>query len=74
MLHGPCMSTGTLFVHGGEEEFPLGPSMSMGEEERCPVDPYMSSGRRRDCDARVAPSAAPCPHVYTVTMGLHRKV
>lgn len=74
ILHGPRMSTGTLFVHGGEDEMPRVPSMSMGEKERCPMDPHISSGRKKDCDACVALSAAPCPHVCTVTVGLHRKV
>lgn len=35
MLHGPPMSTGTLFVHGGEEEMPHGPPPHVQwEEER----------------------------------------
>lgn len=36
MLHGPPMSTGTLFVHGGEEEMPRGPPPPhvQWEEER----------------------------------------
>lgn len=75
MPHGPSVSSGrrsdapwTPHVHWD----PLCPWRRRRDAPWTP--PPMSSGRRRDCDARVAPSAASCPHACTVTVGLQRKV